>query len=84
MAINIKNSEAEKLARKLARLTGETMSGAVTVALRERLDRLASAGGHDLAGRLVQIGKECAAHLREPSLTVDHGDLLYDDKGLPR
>jgi antitoxin VapB len=39
MALSIKTDEADRLARALARLTGETMTQAVTVALRERLDR---------------------------------------------
>ena len=34
-SLNIKNEETFRLARKLARLTGETMTAAVTVALRE-------------------------------------------------
>jgi antitoxin VapB len=36
MALSIKTDEADRLARKLARLTGETMTQAVTEALRER------------------------------------------------
>jgi antitoxin VapB len=39
MALSIKTDEADQLARTLARLTGETMTDAVTVALRERLAR---------------------------------------------
>ena len=39
MALSIKTQEADRLARRLARLTGETMTEAVTVALRERLAR---------------------------------------------
>ena len=39
MALSIKTDEADRLARTLARLTGETMTEAVTVALRERLAR---------------------------------------------
>jgi antitoxin VapB len=39
MALSIKTDEADGLARSLARLTGETMTEAVTVALRERLER---------------------------------------------
>jgi len=39
MALNIKNSETEALARKLAGLTGETITETVTHALRERLHR---------------------------------------------
>ena len=37
MGLNIKNDETCRLARELARLTGESMTGAITVALRERL-----------------------------------------------
>ena len=37
MSLNIKNEETCRLADELARLTGETMTGAITVALRERL-----------------------------------------------
>jgi antitoxin VapB len=39
MALSIKTDEADQLARTLARLTGETMTQAVTKALRERLER---------------------------------------------
>ena len=39
MSLNIKNEETCRLAGELARLTGETMTGAITVALRERLRR---------------------------------------------
>ena len=39
MALSIKTDEADRLARALARLTGESMTEAVTVALRERLER---------------------------------------------
>lgn len=84
MALNIKNPETEKLARRLSRLTGESKTTAITEALRERLERLSSDDANALAARLLQIGKECAAHLREPFRTVDHGDLLYDEKGQPK
>jgi antitoxin VapB len=39
MPLSIKTAEADQLARSLARLTGETMTQAVTTALRERLER---------------------------------------------
>ena len=40
MALNIRNAEAERLAEAVAKLTGERKTQAVTVALRERLERL--------------------------------------------
>jgi hypothetical protein len=39
VALSIKTDEADALARRLTRLTGETMTMAVTVALQERLAR---------------------------------------------
>jgi len=84
MALNIKNDETHKLAQKLAKLTGESMTGAITEALRERLERLRADEGDELAQKLVRIGKDCATHLKEPFRSVDHGELLYDEKGLPR
>jgi antitoxin VapB len=39
MALSIKTDEADRLARELSRLTGETMTAAVTKALAERLQR---------------------------------------------
>lgn len=62
MALSIKTAEADALARALAALTGETMTEAVTVALRERLEkerarRLAS-------GDYVARVREAAARLR--------------------
>jgi hypothetical protein len=39
MGLNIKNEETCALIRELSRLTGETMTHAVSVAVRERLER---------------------------------------------
>ena len=38
---------------------------------------------HRLADALMLIGQRCAAHLQPPVKPTDHGDLLYDEKGLP-
>jgi antitoxin VapB len=84
MGLNIKSEETHRLARELARLTGESMTAAVTEAVRERLDRVRSRQATGLADRLLVIGKDCAARLKEPFRSADHGDLLYDERGLPR
>ena len=84
MSLNIKNKETHKLAQQLARLTGESMTVAVTEAVRERLERVRRERGVALSDRLLEIGKDCAAHLKEPFRSIDHGHLLYDEKGLPR
>lgn len=40
VALSIKTEEADRLARELSRLTGESMTDAITRAMRERLERL--------------------------------------------
>ena len=37
-----------------------------------------------LAAQLLALGQDCAARLTDPWRDLDHGALLYDDKGLPR
>jgi antitoxin VapB len=84
VCLNIKSEDTHRLAQELAALTGESMSAAVTEAVRQRLDRVRRERGVGLADRLPAIGKDCAAHLKEPFRFADHGDLLYDERGLPR
>jgi len=84
MGLNIKNEETHQLVRELSERTGETMTTAVTTAVRERLDRIRREQGQSLAERLLAIGKDCAARLKEPFRSADHADLLYDEHGLPR
>lgn len=62
MAINLKDAEADRLARELAEATGESIASAVTIAVRERLERLrASAAGPRLADELDEIAGRFAA-----------------------
>lgn len=82
VAMNIKSEVAHELAKKVAAATGESLTTAVTVALQERLERLQKKGS--LSERLLAIGEECAKHLQEPWKSMDHGDLLYDELGLPK
>lgn len=82
-SLNIKNPDAHDLAQRLAELTGESLATAVTNALRERLNRVRQGQDTPLAERLLAIGRDCAAHLKEPYASVDHDELLYDDRGLP-
>jgi antitoxin VapB len=84
MSLNIKKEEAHRLAQELARATGESMSKAVTEAVRERLKRVRGQGDTALSERLLRIRRDSAKHLKEPFRSVDHGQMLYDEKGLPR
>ena len=85
MSINIKNQEACDLASELAQLTGETMTGAITVALRERLEReKGERSAEAQVQRLLAIGERCASLMGDGPSAVEHGDFLYDERGLPR
>lgn len=83
MSLNIKNAETYHLVQELAALTGETQTAAVTIAVRERLDRVRHLREAGLADRLLAIGADTAPRLHEPWRSADHGDLLYDEHGLP-
>jgi antitoxin VapB len=84
MAFSVKNPEADHLARMVAARTGESLTEAVLVSLKERLERLAAGNaGRSLADELDQIAKRCAAL---PVLDARPADeiLGYDERGLPR
>lgn len=84
MALNIKNEDTHRLVQELAHLTGESQSAAVAAAVRERLERVRQRGGAGLAERLLAIGQDVAPRLVEPYRSADHGELLYDERGLPQ
>ena len=82
MHLNIKNDEAHKLATELAELTGESLTSAVTLALRERLARERRRRRTDrIAARLMAIGSQFAA-LPDTGRSPDE-ILGYDDHGAP-
>ena len=83
MALNIRNPETEKLAQALAELTGESKTRAVTVALRDRLERVRrQRSGRRLARELDDIALHCASL---PILDAREAEevLGYDEHGLP-
>ena len=85
MSLNIKNEETCALARELAELTGETKTGAITVALRERLEREKRERDAEAAiEEMLAFGKRFAARLGPGPSSVEHGDFLYDEQGLPK
>lgn len=81
MVLSIKSVEADKLARELARLTGESLTDAITNALRERLER-ERPDRTDLVNRLLAIG-ESARTLPRLDARSDDEILGYDEHGLP-
>jgi antitoxin VapB len=87
MSMNIKNPEAHRLAREITAITGETVTEAVTVALRERLDRLQQRKKRTPEERLQRIREitretsQLTAHWPDSTVLFDD---LYDEYGLPK
>lgn len=70
-----------------AAATGESVTRAVTIAVQERLDRVGRRGEDPVAERIAQISHiaaDAAGRWVEPYRSVEHGDLLYDESGIPR
>ena len=84
MSLNIKNPETCHLIEELAEATGETMTAAITVAVRERLRRVRQQKTGSLAETIMAIGRDCARRISPEYRALDHDALLYDEKGLPR
>jgi len=84
MALNIKNPEADRLARELAASTGESLTEAVVNALRERLQRERSRAPRARSAKdvLREARERLAAYpVRDPRPADEI--LGYDDAGLP-
>lgn len=85
MALNIKNEETHRLARALAQRNRETVTLAVTIALRERLERQEKAEKRE--GRLewlLKLSERTAPLLKDLPSSDKIGDLLFDkETGLP-
>jgi antitoxin VapB len=85
MGLNIKNAGTERLIRELADATGETMTGAVTEAVRERLARVRRDPDEPgMSGQILAVGADIRSRLPDDFFDVEHGELLYDEAGLPR
>ena len=85
MGLNIKNEETCRLADELARLTGDTKTGAITIALKERLEREKRRRDADALMRDIRaIGERCAKLIGPGVSATDHGAMLYDEHGLPK
>jgi antitoxin VapB len=82
MALSIKNDEADRLARDLAAVTGESLTEAVLVALQERLARERARRLPGVTDRLRRLQAEVALlpviDARRPDDIVG-----YDERGLP-
>jgi antitoxin VapB len=84
MAISIKSTETERLAREVAAKTGESLTGAIQRSLAERLDRL-KRRRHDqvLAAQIDDILRRVDALPELDTRTADE-IVGYDENGMPQ
>ena len=85
MAISIKDPETDRLARALAAATGESITDAIRIALRDRLERESyrARRGRGIGAEVRRIQERLA---RLPVLDVRRSDEIvgYDEHGAPR
>lgn len=82
MALSIKNPEADRLAKELVAATGESVTEAVVVALRQRVERVRGRRASAITRRLDALSAEVAAY---PVVTAQSAEEIigYDEHGLP-
>jgi antitoxin VapB len=84
MALNIKNRETHRLAQELAEATGESITEAVRVAIRERLASLHQQGRGAEVRRSVREIQAFVRRLPDRDARPADEILGYDEFGLPR
>jgi antitoxin VapB len=84
MPLSIKAPEADRLARQLAAATGETITAAVIIAMRERLERQKrkQEDTQTLIDDLMAIANHCAS-LPVLDNRTDDEIMGWDENGLP-
>lgn len=82
MALSIKTPEADALARRLAAMTGTSLTDAVTSALRHEIARVDLAHGPDLGQRIARFSVDYREHVVDERGADEI--LGYDQNGLPR
>ena len=82
MNLNIKSAEAHRLAVQLARETGDSITGAVTKAIKAELRRLEDMDAK--RARIDAILERSAKALKGGPGSADVDALLYDELGLPK
>ena len=88
MPLNIKKKETHEAARRLAELTGESLTEAVDKAVHERLERLAAVRDQkkeETWRRIKQLQKQAAEAPKYDSRRLEEiMEDMYDEYGLPK
>lgn len=84
MSLNIKDPEAHRLAWEIAEAPGGSITHAVIESLRKRLEQIRTSRRDPeiLAANIRAVAKRAASQMKRPY--IDHGEFLYDERGLPK
>ena len=82
MSLNVKDPEAHRLAQAIAQETGQSLTKVVVESLRERHAQIEKRNGKASLAELMAIAKRASRGVKRPY--VEHGQLLYDERGLPK
>jgi len=86
MPLNIKDEKVHEAAKQLAKLTGQSITGAVRFAIMEQLERVEAQSklrsSEVTAETILALGRECAVSMKSEAHSSDHAD-LYGADGLP-
>ena len=82
MSLNVKDPEAHRLAQAIARETGESLTKVVVESLRARHANIEKRKGKASLAELMAIARRASRAVKRPY--VEHGQLLYDEHGLPK
>jgi len=82
VALSIKNPDVDVLVREICAITGESLTSAIEVALRERLEALTRERSRTVLDDLRDLADEAAGWTVVDPRNPD--ELLYDQDGLPR
>lgn len=83
-SLHITNQETVALARRLAERTGESLTTAVTEALRERLERIDDLTPEERRRQILAIAAEWRRHRTDTRTREEIDDDMYDEWGLPK
>ncbi len=82
MGLNVKDPEAHRLAQAIALETGDSLTKVVIDSLRERHVKLEKKKTKASLEDLIAIARRASRTVKRPY--VAHGELLYDENGLPK
>ena len=82
--LSIKRAHTYERARHLAALKGSSITDAVEAAIEAAIQVEERArDGADRIAKAKALVNGLRKHFKEPELALRHGDVLYDERGLP-